>query len=167
MILRISIAALLALGLGAAQANAASCHVFASIKSYDADAMTVELEYEKGTERRYFPKPEGSPGTSKLPTKCRRKVTRASSFPIKTTGGRMSVTQVRANFSGKMLNDTEDPEWLPAYLGGLIEGETMVVVILKPGPGKKDPVKLTTLYLPITEEEKAEIQRLEDQAEDV
>ena len=43
----------------------------------------------------------------------------------------------------------------------------MVVVILKPGPAEKDPVKLTTLYLPITDEEKAEIQRLEDQAEDV
>ena len=79
----------------------------------------------------------------------------------------MSVTQVRENFSGKMLNDTDDPKWLPAYFEDLSTNETIVVVILKPGPGKKDPAKLTTIYLPITDEEKAEIKRLEDQAEDV
>ena len=167
MSFRISLAALLALGLSAVRADAASCSAFASIKSYDPDTMTVEIELEKGTERKFFPKPEGTPPISKIPNKCRRRVTKQAQFPVKTTGGRMSVTQVRANFSGKMLNDTDDPEWLPAYLGKLAADETTVVVILKPGPNRKDPAKLTTIYLPITEEEKAEIKRLEDQAEDV
>ena len=167
MLFRISLAVLLALGLGASQAKAASCSTFASIKSYDSDTMTVEIKLEKGTERKFFPKPEGSPPTSKIPNKCRRKVTKQTRFPVKITGGRMSVTQVRENFSGKMLNDTDDPKWLPAYFEDLSTNETIVVVILKPGPGKKDPAKLTTIYLPITDEEKAEIKRLEDQAEDV
>ena len=35
-------------------------------------------------------------------------------FIVKPVGGRMSVTQVRMNFSGKMLNDLEDHAWLPS-----------------------------------------------------
>jgi len=157
----------LALGLGATQAEAASCSVFASIKAYDADAKMVELKYEKGTESKFFPKPEGAPPTSKIPTKCKRKITRATKFPVKPTGGRLSVTQVRSNFEGKMRNDTDDAKWLPNQLEGLIKDKTVVVVVLRPGKSKKDPVPVTTIYLPITEEEKAEILRLENQAEDV
>ena len=167
MSFRISLVVFLALGLGATGAEAASCSAFASIKAFDAEAMEVEVSYEKGTERKFFPKPEGSPSTSKIPKKCKRKVTKQTKFPVKTTGGRMSITQVRANYSGKMMNDTEDPEWLPGRFAELIKDKTTVVIFLRPGPGKKDPVKLTTVYLPITEEELAEIKRLEDQAEDV
>lgn len=164
---RILLVVVLALGLGAAQAHAASCSAFAKIKSYDASAKEVEVDYEKGSEKKFFPKPEGAPSVSKIPNKCKRKLTKQTKFPVKTTGGRLSVTQVRANFSGKMLNDTDDPEWLPGYFANLIEDKTTVVIILRPGKKKKDPVPLTTIYLPITDEEIAEIKRLEDQAEDV
>ena len=166
MSFKISLAVFLAFALGAAQAEAASCSTFVSIKSFDADAMEVEVNYEKGNQRKFFPQPEGAPPISKIPKKCKRRVTRESKFPVKATGGRMSVTQVRANFGGQMLNDTDDAAWFTTRMEGLIEGETTVVILLRPGPGKKDPVKLTTIYLPITEEELAEIKRLEDQAED-
>ena len=65
-----------ALCLGAAQAEAASsCSSFVVIKSFDEAASTVEVSYEKGKEREFFPKPEGSPrDTSKIPKGCRSKV---------------------------------------------------------------------------------------------
>ena len=66
-----------------------------------------------------------------------------------------------------MLNDTDDPAWLPAQLGKLIADETKVVIVIRPGPGKDSPLGLTTVYLPITDEERAEIKRLEDQAKDI
>jgi hypothetical protein len=39
--------------------------------------------------------------------------------------------------------------------------------VIRPGVGKDAPLGITTLYLPITEEELAEIKRIEDEAEDV
>ncbi len=79
----------------------------------------------------------------------------------------MSVTQVRSNFEGKMLNDTDDPNWVPGKLKELIAAKTQVVIVLRPGMGKDSPLGVTTLYLPITDEERAEIERIEKQAEDV
>jgi len=94
-------------------------------------------------------------------------VTKTPSFVVKPTGGRLSVTQVRSNFEAKMLNDTEDPAWLPAQLQELIEGKTVLVIVIRPGIGKDAPLGVTTIYLPITEEELAEIKRIDDEAEDI
>ncbi len=164
----IPIIVFVALCLGSAQADAASCSAFAVIKAYDADAKTVEVSFEKGNKRKFFPKPEGTPkNADKIPDKCRSKVKRSTSFLVKPTGGRMSVTQVRSNFEGKMLNDTDDPAWLPAKLKELIEGKTEVVVVIRPGVGKDAPLGITTIYLPITEEELAEIKRIDDDAKDI
>ena len=160
--------AVLALMLGAAQADAKSCSTFAVIKSYDADAKTVEISWEKGKMKQYFPKPEGAPADStKIPKGCRGKTKKAKTFVIKPTGGRMSVTQVRSNFEGKMLNDTEDPAWVPSQIEKLVAEEVKVVIVVRPGKKKGDPVALTTIYLPVTEEEMAEIERINNQAEDV
>ena len=164
----IPIVVFVAFCLGAAQAGAASsCSAFAVIKSYDADAKTVELTFGKGKERKFFPKPEGTPKTSKIQDPCKRKVTRNTSFAVKPTGGKLSVTQVRSNFEAKVLNDLEDPAWLGAKLKPFIEGKTQVVVVIRPGIGKDAPLGVTTIYLPITEEELAEIKRIDDQAEDL
>ena len=158
-----------ALCLGATQAEAASsCSSFVVISSFDEAASTVEVSYAKGKERQFFPKPEGSPrDTSKIPKQCRSKVKKTKSFVVKATGGRMSVTQVRSNFQGKMLNDRDDKTWLPGRLKQLIADNTKVVAVIRPGMGKDAPLGITTLYLPITEEELAEIKRIEDEAEDV
>ena len=164
----IPIVMFVALCLASAQADAASCSAFAVIKSYDADAKTVEVSFEKGNKRKFFPKPEGTPkNADKIPDKCRRKVTRETSFVVKPTGGKLSVTQVRSNFEAKVLNDLEDPAWLGEKLKPLIEGKTQVVVVIRPGIGKDAPLGVTTIYLPITEEELAEIKRIDDQAEDI
>ena len=56
---------------------------------------------------------------------------------------------------------------MPAKLQELIEAETLVVIVIRPGVGKDAPLGVTTIYLPITEEELAEIKRLDDQAEDI
>jgi len=158
-----------ALCLAAAQAEAASsCSSFAVIKSYDEATSTVEVSYEKGKERKFFPKPEGAPrDTSKIPKSCRSKVKKTTKLVVKATGGRMSVTPVRSNFQGEMLNDRDDETWLPAKLEQLIADETKVVIVIRPGIGKDAPLGITTLYMPITDEELAEIKRLEDEAEDV
>ena len=79
----------------------------------------------------------------------------------------MTVTQVRANFSGKMLNDTRDNEWVPRQIKKLVEDKTVVVITVREGIGKDAPLGITTIYMPITDEEKAEIARLDAQAEDV
>jgi hypothetical protein len=166
----IPIVALLALCLPAAQARAAatSCSTFAVIKAFDAGASTVEVAYDKGDERKYFPKPEGTPrDASKIPEVCKRSVIKDTKLAVKTTGGRMTITQVRDNFQGKMLNDTDDPQWVPNKLKELITGATQVVLIVRPGMKKTDPPGITTIYLPITAPELAEIKRLEDQAEDI
>ena len=159
--------ALLALAFVSSEAEAKSCSSFATITAFDVETSTIEVKWEKGKERKFFPKPEGTPAdTSKIPEKCRRKVTKETSFAVKTTGGRMSITQVRSNFQGKMLNDTDDAQWVSNKLKGLIETKTKVVIVLRPPVGKKKPLGVTTVYLPITDEELAEIKRLEDQAED-
>jgi len=163
----IPIVVFVALCLCSAQADAASCSAFAVIKAYDADASTVELTFGKGKERKFFPKPEGTPKTSKLQDKCKRKVTKSPSFVVKPTGGKMSMTQVRSNFEARVLNDTDDPAWFPAKLKQLVEAKTQVVVVIRPGVGKDAPLGVTTIYLPITEEELAEIKRIDDQAEEL
>ncbi len=156
-----------ALCLGSAQADAASCSSFAIIKSFDAEKSAVEVSYEKGKMKKYFPKPEGAPtDTSKIPKKCKRKVTKTTNLVVKAKGGRMTITQIRSNFDGKMLNDKEDAEWLPKFLQKLVTDQTPVVIVVRPGIGKDAPLGITTVYMPITDEEKAEIKRLDEQAED-
>lgn len=158
----------LALCVGSAQAEAKSCSGFAVIKAYDAATKSVTVSYEKGKLRKYFPKPEGAPtDTSKIPKKCTGKVKKQKSLVVKPTGGRMSVTQVRSNFEGKMLNDTDDPAWLPGKLEKLIAEKIEVVIVVRPGVGKDAPLGITTVYLPITPEEIEEIKRIDAQAEDV
>ena len=164
----IPILAFLALCLGSSSAGAASCSSFAVFKSFDADANQAEVSYERGNKTKYFPKPQGTPrDSSKIPASCKKKVTKQTSLVVKSTGGRMSLTQVRSNFQGKMLNDTDDPKWLPAELAKLVAAKTQVVIVVRPGMGKDAPLGITTIYLPITDEEKTEIDRLENEAEDV
>ena len=79
----------------------------------------------------------------------------------------MSVTQFRMNFFSKMLNDTDDPAWVPKEFDKLIANDTAVVAILRPSRVKGDPPQLTTIYLPISDEERADIKRLEAEAVDV
>ncbi len=164
----IPILAFLALCLGPSSAGAASCSSFAVFKSFDADANQAEVSYERGNKTKYFPKPEGTPrDSSKIPASCKKKVTKQTSLVVKSTGGRMSLTQVRSNFQGKMLNDADDPKWLPAELARLVAAKTQVVIVVRPGMGKDTPLGITTIYLPVTDEELAEIERLENEAEDV
>jgi len=153
--------------LTVSEAQAKSCSTFAGFLSFDAAKSTVKLKILKGSESKFFPQPEGSTTNSKLPPRCKGKATKQASYPVKTTGGRMTVTQIRGNFSGKMLNDTGDKKWLPAELEKLMKNKVKVVVVLRPPVGKKSPFELTTIYLPITPEEEAEIKRLESQAEDM
>jgi hypothetical protein len=164
----IPIVVFVALCLGSIQANAASCSGFVVIKSYDADASTVEIAYTKGKEREYFPKPEGTPrDRSKIPSPCRGKVKKETQLAVKATGGKMSITQVRSNYEGKMKNDTDDASWLPNKLNQLIADKTTVVAVMRPmGPGRDAPLGITTIYLPADEEDLAEIKRIEDQAVD-
>ena len=167
MRLFISLFALAGLVFASAPAEAKSCSSFAVIKSYDTEANTVAVEYKKGRTTKFFPKPEGTPkDSSKIPNSCKGKVLKETSLVVKPTGGRMTVTQVRSNFEGKMQNDTDDAAWLPAKFQDLIDAKTQVVIAVRPGLGKDAPLGVTTLYLPITEEEKAEIQKIEDDAED-
>lgn len=168
--MRITLAAftLLALGLAAPRAEAQSCSSFVQIKGFDAAAKTVSVSYERGSQARYFPKPEGATTeTTKIPNKCPGKVTRHTDLAVEPTGGRMTVTQIRSNFEGRMLNDTEDAAWLPARLEKLKADETTVVAVIRPGKKRTDTPELTTIYLPITEEEKQEIARIDAQAEEV
>ena len=54
----------------------------------------------------------------------------------------MSVTQVRSNFEGKMLNDTRRPDsWVPTgSCKELIDGKTQVVIVIRPGVGRDAPL---------------------------
>ena len=150
------------------EADARSCSTFAKIQAYDADGHRIKVNYEKGSVRRYFPKPEGAPRDSqKVPKSCRRSVLRNDVLHVKETGGRLSITQIRSNFEGKMLNDTDDPAWFSNQMKQLIEGETEVVIVIRPGMKDDDPLEVSTIYLPITDAERAEIKRLEDQAEEI
>jgi hypothetical protein len=167
MRLWIAVLMFIALFFGAAQAQAGSCSSFVVIESFDADSSTIEVDHSKGKMRKYFPKPDGTPtGPTKIPAKCRSKITKKTNLVVKATGGRLSMTQIRSNFQGNMLNDPDDPAWLPAKLNELIAGKTLVVAIIRAGMGKDAPLGVTTIYLPITEEEEAEITRLENLAED-
>ena len=152
--------------LWATSASAKSCSTFAIITGFDASGSSVTIEKQKSSEREFFPRPDGAPNTQKIPRKCKSKILKAESFPVKATGGRLSITQIRSNFEGKMLNNTEDSSWLGAELQKLVDGKTLVAAVLRPPPGAKEPYGVTTIYLPITEEEKAEITRLENQASD-
>jgi hypothetical protein len=168
--MRIVLSALLTLAFfaAAAPADAASCSSFATIKAYSAERSAVKVDWKKGRTNRFFPKPEGTPAdSSKVPPPCRGKVVRNDVLQVKSEGGRLSITQVRSNFEGKMLNDTDDPAWLGKHLEQLVADKTEVVIVVRPGMGKDKTLNLTTIYLPITEPELAEIKRLEDQAEDV
>ena len=53
----------------------------------------------------------------------------------------MSITQVRSNFSGKMVNNTDEASWMTAQLQSLIDSGEVVVVVLRqpPGSDKKTP----------------------------
>lgn len=161
--------AILALCLPAAQADAArSCSGFAVIKAFDPDASTIEVSWDKGNERKFFPKPEGTPrGPSKIPESCKRRITKNTTLPVMSTGGKLSITQVRTNLDGSMMNDADDEAWLGGKLKELVAGETQVVIVVRPGPGKDSEPKVMSIYLPITDEELAEIKRREDEAEDV
>ena len=167
--MRLGIAVLMfvAFFFGAAQAQAGSCSSFVVIKSYDESASTIEVEHSKGKMRKYFPKPDGTPsGPSKIPASCKSKITKKKTLVVKATGGRLSMTQIRSNFQGKMLNDADDEAWLPARLKELVEAKTQVVSVIRAGMGKDAPLGVTTIYLPITPEEEAEITRIENQGED-
>jgi len=158
----------LAACLGAGQAHAQSCSSFVVIKSYDPATSTVEVDHDKGNMRKFFPKPEGAPtDTTKVPGSCKSKVTKESKLSVKATGGRMSITQVRTNFEGRMLNDADSETWLPAKLQELIGAKTEVVAVIRPGMGADKSLSITTIYLPADEADLAEIKRLEAQAEDL
>lgn len=146
-----------------------SCSTFAKITGYDDASKSITLEKTKGSQSKFFPKTDGAPSTSKIPAKCKSKILAQGDYPVNVSGGRMSITQVRANFSGKMLNDIEDKTWVPNKLQELIASGDTVVVLLRqpPGSDKKAPHKVTTIYMPITDEELAEIERLNNQGEDV
>lgn len=166
--LTIALIAFGALFLAASQAQAKSCSGFAVIEAYNADKSMIKVKWTKGKERKFFPKPEGAPtDTSKIPGKCKSKVTKKKAFPVKSTGGRLSITQVRTNFEGKMLNDTDDANWLPGKLQELIDAKEKVVLVIRPGIGKDPDLNVTTIYLPAGPEDFKEIERLEAQAEDI
>lgn len=160
-------ASILLFAASSAQA-AGSCSVFAIIKSYDAATESVTFQRFKGNERRFFPKTEGAPSTSKIPKPCSAKAMQQKSYKVTPTGGRMSVTQVRSNFEGKMQNKTGDPAWLPGKLKTLIDEKRRTVILLRQPPtDRTGDLAVTTIYLPVTQEEKDEIARLNSQAEDV
>ena len=165
----VSILTFLGLVLAAGAAQAKSCSAFVVIKSYDAENKMATVKYEKGSEKRYFPKTEGAnTETTKIPKKCKKRLTAKNpDVKVKPTGGRMSVTQVRSNFEGRMLNDLEDETYVPGQLEKLKADKTRVMAILKPGPKDDVAPTMTTIYLPITDEEKAEIARINAEAEDV
>jgi hypothetical protein len=56
---------------------------------------------------------------------------------------------------------------VPGELKKLIDAKAQVVIVVRPGMGKDAPLGVTTIYLPITDEELAEIKRIDDQASDV
>lgn len=155
---------------GAAQAaDAKSCSTFAKIEKFDAANNTVTLTKEKGDATKYFPTTEGQPPQSKVPKKCTGRVLRQESFPVNPVGGRMKITQVRTNFYGNLLNDVDDKDWLGKKLKEIEASKDIVVVVLRPPlgqSGKDVTYEVTTIYMPITDAEIAEIARLDAQAED-
>lgn len=153
--------------LAAAHAQAASCSTFGTIKSYDEAGATVEVEFTKGKATKFFPRVSGATGDiTKIPKSCKRSALKNSTVPVKATGGRMSLTQIRNNLTGKMLNDTESAAWFKTEIDKLIAAGDPVVLVLRPGKKRGDPSPMTTIYLAATAEDMAEIQRLEDQVSD-
>ena len=59
------------------------------------------------------------------------------------------------------------PGGQPGRLEKLIAEQTTAVVVIRPGMGKDAPLGVTTIYLPATEEELAEIKRQEEEGEDL
>ena len=168
MKIAISVIAFLVAGLYSVGAQAASCSSFVVIKSFDAAAKTLEVSHEKGRQASFFPKPEGAPGdTTKIPKKCASKMKKQTSIAVTPTGGRLTVTQVRSNYNGKMKNDTDDSGWFAAEMKRLAEAKTKVVAVVRPAKKRTDPPEMTTIYLPISDEERQEITRIEAQASDV
>ncbi len=162
----------LALLLAASTANAKSCSTFAVLESYDPDTKMLSLKITKGNSQRFFPKPEGSgSANSKVPKKCKTRILKMGSYEVRSKGGRLSITQVRENFTDNMLNDPDDESWVPSKLDELIAGKTKVVVVLRPIMGaknkKKPPHWVSTIYMPITQAELDEIARLDAQGDDV
>ena len=157
--------------VAASSADAKSCSTFAVIKSFDAASKSITIDVAKGDSGKFFPKPEGSPNVSKVPGKCNARVLKSPGFEVRAVGGRLSITQVRKNFSDTMLNNPDDASWLPAKMDELVKGKTMVVLVLRPDDTAKDkknpPHWVSTVYMPVTQEELDEIARLEAQAEDV
>lgn len=157
----------LALFLGASTAQAKSCSSFIQVMKYDADGDRVLVKHVRGKIKKYFPKPEGAPSdTTKVPGSCKKR-SKQKELAVKATGGRMSITQIRSNFEGKMLNDTDDPAWFAAKMQEIIDAKEPVVAVIRPGMKKSDPIGITTIYMPANEEDLAEIKRLEEQAEDI
>jgi hypothetical protein len=153
--------------LAAANAQAKSCSTFGVIKSYDEAGKTVEVEWTKGKATNFFPRVSGASGDiTKIPGKCKRRTLKATTVPVKATGGKLSVTQIRNNLTGKMLNDTESAAWFKAEIDKLVAAGDAVAIVLRPGRKKTDPIPMTTIYLPATAEDMAEIQRQEDQVTD-
>lgn len=148
-------------------AFAKSCSLFAVVETYDEAAHTVDLKFKKSSTRKFFPRPDtGGTTPSKLPKKCKGKVKKQGTYPVNETGGRMSVTQIRMNLTGKMLNDTDDSTWFKPQIEKLVADKTLVAVIIRPGMNKKKTLELTTIYLPIDEDELKEIERMESQVVD-
>ena len=165
MRLTMTVLAFSVLFLAGAQANAASCASYATFKTYDDASKSVTLKFKNGRTNKFFPKPEGATGT-RIPSPCKGKVTKEESFQVKATGGRMTMTQVRSNFTNKMQNDPDDASWLGGKLQELIDAKTQVVVEIRQGMAKDSAYSVTTVYLPANEADFAEIKRLEDQAVD-
>lgn len=156
--------------LAASTADAKSCSTFAVVQAYDAATSMATLKISKGNAGKFFPKPEGSGTNSKVPKKCKTRVLKVGKYEVRTQGGRLSITQVRENFTDNMLNDPDDPAWVPAKLQELIDAKTKVVVVLRPETGSKEkrpPHWVSTIYMPVTQAELDEIARLDAQGEDL
>ena len=95
----------IALLLIATTADARSCSTFAKIEAFDTETSMMTLKVTKGNSQKFFPKPEGSgTGNSKIPKKCKTRILKKGSFEVRTTGGRLKLTQIRSNFNDNMLN---------------------------------------------------------------
>ena len=162
----------IALLLVATTADARSCSTFAKIEAFDTETSMMTIKVTKGNSQKFFPKPEGSgTGNSKIPKKCKTRILKKGSFEVRTTGGRLKLTQIRSNFNDNMLNNPDDSKWVGAELDKLIADKTKVVVVLRPIMGAKDKKKaphwVSTIYMPITQPELDEIARLDAQGEDI
>ena len=117
----------IALLLVATTADARSCSTFAKIEAFDTETSMMTIKVTKGNSQKFFPKPEGSgTGNSKIPKKCKTRILKKGSFEVRTTGGRLKLTQIRSNFNDNMLNNPDDSKWVGAELDKLIADKTKV-----------------------------------------